>query len=152
MPHTNIVFFCILVLWRANVQCWPFLCLWLPLTIFRDVESQNPENLPWQIGALPTKPQIPFCVDFRRTRVRRPLLFLCRLFLMFEGWLDSNPKSLPKSICALPFWPPTSLTLFTHPSTLYKFPLERSKGLKHVSEFIEKSMTSKIHCNPFHLN
>ncbi len=33
-----------------------------------------------------------FCIFFWRARVCRPLLRLCRPFMIFEGCLDSNPE------------------------------------------------------------
>jgi hypothetical protein len=37
-------------------------------------------------------PLVFFCIFFWRARVCRPLLRLCRPFMIFEGCLDSNPE------------------------------------------------------------
>jgi hypothetical protein len=49
-----------------------------------------------------------FCIFFWRTRVCRPLLRLCRPFMIFEGCLDSNQSA------AVASWRATDLA--THPS------------------------------------
>ncbi len=40
-----------------------------------------------------------FCIFFWRARVCRPLLCLCRPFMIYEGCLDSNPKYCRSKLC-----------------------------------------------------
>ncbi len=46
-----------------------------------------------------------FCILFWRARVRRPLLCLCRPFMIFEGCLDSNLE------CCVASWRATDLAI-----------------------------------------
>jgi hypothetical protein len=57
-----------------------------------------------------------FFIFFWRARVCRPLLCLCRPFMIFEGCPDSNPEYCRSKLAGYRLSHP-SLYLATHPST-----------------------------------
>jgi hypothetical protein len=65
---------------------------------------------------LSTFPTFFFCIFFWRARVCRPLLRVCRPFMIFEGCLDSNPECCRSKLARYRLSHP-SLYLATHPST-----------------------------------
>jgi hypothetical protein len=57
-----------------------------------------------------------FCIFFWRATVCRPLLRLCRPFIIFEGCLDSNPEYCRSKLARYRLSHPSLSDLATHPS------------------------------------
>ncbi len=78
----------ILYLLLVQVDGCGYAGLWRRYRQFRQLPADHSIHR-WSVRQVCT---VPFFYFFLRARVCRPLVRLCRPFMIFEGWLDSNPE------------------------------------------------------------